>query len=57
MKVVYLAIEQAAKTWSMPIRDWKPALDQFMILYEDRSPEIFLTAVYTDILTSSNRGL
>ncbi len=32
MKVVYLAIEQAAKKWSMPIRDWKPALNQFMIL-------------------------
>jgi transposase-like protein len=41
MKVVYLAIEQAAKKWSMPIRDWKPALNQFMMLYEDRFPEIF----------------
>jgi len=41
MKVVYLAIEQAAKKGSMPIRDWKPALNQFMILYEDRFPEIF----------------
>jgi len=38
---VYLAIEQAAKKWSMPIRDWKPALNQFMILYGDRFPEIF----------------
>lgn len=36
MKVIYLAIEQAAKRWSMPIRDWKPALNQFMILYQDR---------------------
>jgi hypothetical protein len=26
MKVVYLAIEQVSKKWSMPIRDWKPAL-------------------------------
>ena len=41
MKVVYLAIEQAAKRWSMPIHSWKPALNQFMILYEDRLPEIF----------------
>ena len=41
MKVVYLAIKQAAKKWSMPIRDWKPALNQFMILYEERFPEIF----------------
>jgi transposase-like protein len=41
MKVVYLAIEQAAKKWTMPIRDWKPALNQFMILYQDRLTEIF----------------
>jgi putative transposase len=41
MKVVYLAIEQAAKKWSMPIQNWKPALNQFMMLYEDRFPDIF----------------
>jgi putative transposase len=40
MKVVYLAIEQAAKKWSMPIQNWKPALNQFMMLYEDRLPDI-----------------
>jgi transposase-like protein len=40
MKVVYLAIEQAAKKWSMPIHDWKPALNQFMMLYYDRFPAI-----------------
>jgi len=40
MKVVYLAIEQAAKRWSMPIRNWKPALNQFLMLYEDRLPDI-----------------
>ena len=41
MKVVYLAIEQAAKKWTMPICDWKPALNQFMVLYEGQLPEIF----------------
>jgi len=30
-KVVYLAIEQASKKWTMPIRDWKPALNRFML--------------------------
>lgn len=35
-KVVYLAINEASKKWSMPIRDWKPALNHFMILFEDR---------------------
>jgi transposase-like protein len=36
MKVIYLAINQAAKKWTMPIHNWKPALNQFMILYRDR---------------------
>jgi putative transposase len=39
MKVVYLAIENAAKKWSMPLRDWKPAINQFMIMYQDRMPD------------------
>ena len=38
MKVVYLAIENASKKWSMPLRDWKPAINQFMIMYQDRMP-------------------
>jgi transposase-like protein len=39
MKVVYPAIENAAKKWSMPLRDWKPAINQFMIMYQDRMPD------------------
>jgi len=35
-KVVYLAIEQASKKWTMPIRNWKPALNRFIIEFEDR---------------------
>lgn len=35
-KVIYLAIQEASKKWSMPIRDWKAALNRFMILFEDR---------------------
>lgn len=31
LKVVYLAIKHAAKKWTMPIRDWKPALNRFMM--------------------------
>ncbi len=30
-KVVYLAIRNIAKKWTMPIRDWKPALNRFAI--------------------------
>lgn len=36
MKVVYLAIQAAAKKWTMPIRDWKPALNRFMMEFGDR---------------------
>lgn len=35
-KVIYLAIEAAARKWTMPIRDWKPALNLFMIEFEGR---------------------
>ena len=35
-KVIYLAIMDASKNWSMPIQNWKPALNRFMILFENR---------------------
>ena len=35
-KVIYLAIMDASKTWTMPIRNWKPALNRFIIEFEDR---------------------
>lgn len=38
-KVVYLAIMEASKKWSMPIRHWKQALNRFMIEFEDRLVE------------------
>ena len=39
LKVVYMAIEVAAKKWSMPIRNWKGALNRFMIEFPERMPE------------------
>jgi len=35
-KVVYLAIMDASKKWTMPIRNWRLALNRFMIEFEDR---------------------
>ena len=35
-KIVYLAIQEASKKWTMPIRNWKLALNRFMIEFEDR---------------------
>ena len=39
LKVVYLAIHAAAKKWSMPIHNWKGALNRFMIEFPERMPE------------------
>ena len=36
LKVIYLAIEAASKKWTMPIRNWKPALNRFMIEFEEQ---------------------
>lgn len=36
MKVVYLAMQAASKKWTMPIRNWKPALKRFMIEFGER---------------------
>ncbi len=38
LKVVYLAIQNIAKKWTMPIKDWKPALNRFAIEFEGRLP-------------------
>lgn len=35
-KVIYLAIRDASKKWTMPIRNWKQALNRFIIEFEDR---------------------
>ena len=40
MKVVYLAIESASKRWTMPIRNWKNALNRFAIEFENRMPNL-----------------
>lgn len=38
LKVIYLAIDNVSKKWTMPIRDWKAALNRFAIEFEDRFP-------------------
>ena len=38
-KILYLAIRSASKKWTMPIRDWGPALNQFAIEFgKERVP-------------------
>jgi transposase-like protein len=36
LKIVYMAIQEASRKWTMPIRKWKEALNHFAILFEGR---------------------
>jgi transposase-like protein len=38
LKVVYLTVQAASKKWTMPVRDWKKALNRFTIDFGDRLP-------------------
>ena len=38
LKIMYLAIRNASVKWTMPIRDWGMALNQFAIYFGDRVP-------------------
>lgn len=37
-KLLYLGLKNASKKWTMPIGNWKAALNQFIILFGDRVP-------------------
>lgn len=39
LKLFYLAIQNISKKWTMPIRDWKAALNRFTIQFEERMPQ------------------
>jgi putative transposase len=39
LKLFYLALINISKKWTMPLRDWKPALNRFSIQFEDRMPQ------------------
>jgi transposase-like protein len=38
MKVLYLAIQRAAKRWTMPLHNWGAALNRFAIMFPNRMP-------------------
>ena len=40
LKLVFMAIREASKRWTMPIHHWKQALNHFAIMYEDRMPDL-----------------
>ena len=39
LKLIYMAIHEASKKWTMPIPKWKDALNHFAILFEGRMPK------------------
>ncbi|HEU0369719.1 MAG TPA: IS256 family transposase [Candidatus Acidoferrum sp.] len=39
LKIVYMAIREASRKWTMPIHHWKQALNHFAILFEGRMPD------------------
>jgi len=38
LKLLYLALRNAAKKWTRPLQDWRAALNRFSILWPDRMP-------------------
>lgn len=38
LKLFYLALMNISKKWTMPLRDWKAALNRFTIQFEERMP-------------------
>lgn len=38
VKLVYLAIHEASKKWTMPVVGWKAALNHFVIVFDGRMP-------------------
>ena len=40
LKLLYLALRNIAKKWTLPIRDWKAAMNRFTILFEGRMPNL-----------------
>jgi putative transposase len=38
IKLLYLALQNISKKWTMPIRNWRSALNQLSIMFEDRMP-------------------
>ena len=39
IKLFYLALCNISKKWTIPLRDWKAALNRFTIQYEERMPQ------------------
>jgi transposase-like protein len=39
-KFIYLALNNISQKWTMPMRDWKAALNRFTIQFDERMPRV-----------------
>jgi putative transposase len=39
-KLLFLALKNISKKWTMPFKDWKSVLNQFTIIFEERMPAL-----------------
>ena len=51
-KQLYLAIQNISKKWTMPIRNWGPVLNHFMIMF----PEAFNQKVNCFVIVGATGG-
>ena len=40
LKLLYPALQNISRKWSLPIKEWKAALNRFAIIFEDRMPAL-----------------
>jgi len=38
LKLFYLALMNISRKWTMPLQNWKGALNRFTIMFEERMP-------------------
>jgi transposase-like protein len=38
LKLIYLALQNNSRKWTMPVKDWRAALNQFASRFEGRLP-------------------
>lgn len=41
LKLIYLALPNITRRWTMPVKDWRAALNRFAIQYEERMPNFY----------------
>ncbi len=40
IRLLYLALRNISKRWTLPIRDWKATLNRFTTEFEERIPQL-----------------